>query len=281
MVVTITKTTYTIQAEKTIAILLYTSPMTTNPHITELQRLKNKVRIFGFLDTVVEVFILFVVFLSIQYFFISPFIVSGASMEGNLHDQEIILVNRFGFSKFLFSQMGQLHRGDVIVFRPPSDTSEYFIKRIIGVPGDTLQFKDNLIYLNGEQLHEKYVNCSVSGETPTEPGMLPCQYGNVTDGLIVVPEGRFFVMGDNRNASADSRVCFQKIPLKTCTGDSPSMFVPYGNIVGKAVSVFWPLNSDAVKKKSGNAHFLEAFWPVNNLRGIDRFDPAQTVTHDE
>lgn len=251
------------------------SIMQQSPKLSSLKLLQRKIMMFEVFDTIIEIVILLVFFLSVQYFFFSPFIVSGASMEHSLHDQEIIMVNRIGFSKYLFGHTGSIHRGDVIVFRPPLETTEYYIKRIIGIPGDTIEFKDNAIFLNGAKLSEHYTNCQIDETSPT--GSLPCRYSYMSSSPIVVPEDSFFAMGDNRNFSADSRQCFRKIPIQDCVPGSKEMFVPYQNIVGTASFVFWPFNAAASEKKTQTTSFLESFWPLNNPRSIQRLDPALQV----
>ncbi len=246
------------------------------PHqLSSLKLLQRKIMMFEVFDTIIEIIILLVFFLSIQYFFFSPFIVSGASMEHSLHDQEIIIVNRMGFSKYLFGHTGSLHRGDVIVFRPPLETTEYYIKRIIGMPGDTIEFKDNTISLNGTKLSEHYTNCQV--DDTSKSGSLPCRYSYMSSTPIIVPENSYFAMGDNRNFSADSRQCFRKIPIQDCVPGSKEMFVPYENIVGTATFVFWPFSTNASEKKTQTTSFLESFWPLDNPRSIQRLDPALQV----
>lgn len=239
--------------------------------IDELKKMQRKIMMFEVFDTIIEIVILLVFFLSLQYFFVSPFIVSGASMERNLHNQEIILVNRMGFSKHIFNHMGSLQRGDVIVFRPPHEENEYYIKRVIGIPGDRIEFKDNVVYLNNEKLEERYTNCYF--DTTSPQGSIPCRYPSFQT-PIIVPQNSYFAMGDNRNFSADSRQCFRKIPLENCTPSASEMFVSYDSIVGTATAVFWPFNSDVATKQSRQASFLESFWPITNPRGIPRLDPA-------
>jgi signal peptidase I len=112
-----------------------------------------------------------------------------------------------GDKRFLFHPP---RRGEVVVFKPPVDDDREYIKRIIGVPGDTVEIKEGNVYLNGEPLDEPYI------KEPIKYTMPPRQ----------VPKGEYFVLGDNRNNSSDSHVWGT---------------VPLDNIVGKASLSYWPL----------------------------------------
>lgn len=124
----------------------------------------------------------------------------------------IQLQDRVVVDKFFFKYFGEIERGDIIVFHPPetAHATEDFIKRVIGLPGDTIEIRDHTTYVNGEPLSEPYLN-----ERPNE------DFGPVT-----VPEGSLFVMGDNRNSSDDSRSWG---------------FLPIENVSGKALFRYWPL----------------------------------------
>lgn len=113
-----------------------------------------------------------------------------------------------------------IHRGDVIVFKAPTDADKDFIKRVIGLPGDTVLVQDGYVYVNGKQVHEeKYLDDDIR------------TYGGsyIADGeTIKVPEGQYIVMGDNRPFSSDSR---EWGPLKK------------DDIIGKSFFVYWPLDN--------------------------------------
>ena len=132
--------------------------------------------------------------------------VEGFSMVPTLQDGEFVLVNRLAY------QMGTHQRGDIIVFHHPSgQKQEDLIKRIIGLPGDRVRAENGSIYVNNIQLKEaKY--------TAAPPAY---------SGEWVVPDGQLFVLGDNRNNSSDSHQWG---------------FVPFDDIVGKAIVIYWPLN---------------------------------------
>lgn len=230
---------------------------------------KRRLRIYDALDMLLEILVLLTVYLIIQYTIVSPFVVNGASMESTLHNQEVILVDRIGFSNLLPIEP-KLTSGDVIVFRPPINAEEYYIKRIIGIPGDKISFKNNAVYVNGKKLNESYVNCQKPGENSFVSDKPSCNYEReqkaYTD--LTVPQDTFFVMGDNRERSSDSRSCFTGTFVKDCP-DGSSHFVPVKNIVGKAWVVIWPWNKDAALGRTKS--FFESFAPVNNPRSIESF----------
>ncbi len=139
-------------------------------------------------------------------FAIQNYRVQGSSMEPGLTTDQYVLINKIAY---LFHAP---QRGDVIVFHWPVDTSKDFIKRIIGVPGDVISYDSNSVRVNGVLLNEPYVKTESSS----------------TASVYKVKPNEYFVMGDNRSGSDDSRDW----------GPVPSDY-----IVGKAVIVYWPLTS--------------------------------------
>lgn len=134
-------------------------------------------------------------------------------MYPNFHDREYVLTN------LITLRFGQPVRGDVIVFKAPPDPDKDFIKRVIGLPGDSVMVKDGQVSVNG-QLYDE--SSYLSPDVKTYGGAF------LKDGeSVVVPSGEYFVMGDNRPYSSDSREWG---------------FVPAGNIIGKSFLVYWPLN---------------------------------------
>src|SRR3954447_15254038 len=144
-------------------------------------------------------------------FIYQPVKVEGTSMMPTLTDQERIFINKFTY-RFGF---GSVSRGDTVVFWYPQDTSKSYIKRVIGVPGDRVRVEGGMVYVNGSALVEAYV-------PPENRDSNSWRDGEVQ----VVPEGKYFVLGDHRNQSSDSRMWG---------------YVPRDNIYGKAVFVYWPL----------------------------------------
>jgi len=134
---------------------------------------------------VIEVLIISVVAVwLIRSFLIQPFLISGASMEPNFSDGHYLLIDEVTY------KFREPHRGEVVVFRSPTDSSTFFIKRVVGLPGETLTIKNGSIFINGGQLKETYIGSGLK------------TFG---DQEIVLGENELFVMGDNRSFSFDSR----------------------------------------------------------------------------
>ncbi|HEX9246338.1 MAG TPA: signal peptidase I [bacterium] len=138
-------------------------------------------------------------------FVVQAFYIPSGSMEPTLMVDDRILV-----AKFMY-RFEPVHRGDVIVFRYPLNPQRDFVKRVIGLPGDRVQLKDGVVHLDGTVLSEK-------GYT------IKPDFGNY--GPVTVPASQYFVLGDNRNNSEDSRFFG---------------YVPRGNVIGKAIFIYWPL----------------------------------------
>lgn len=150
--------------------------------------------------------ILAVLGLFIHYFVATIFIVDGASMEPNFKNGEFVLVNRFSYF------IKEPKRGDVVVLKFPGREKEKYIKRIIGLPNETIKIEDGEIFINNKKLKEDYLSSYIK----TEPDMEKILSGN-----------EYFVLGDNRSNSNDSRV------WGSC---------PKENLLGKAVFVLYPLS---------------------------------------
>lgn len=174
-------------------------------------------RIIGnfFLDIIETVVIALSIFLIVYLFLVQPHQVNGASMFPNFEDGQYLLTDKISY------RTGKPQRGDVIVFAAPESaqcpegTGCDFIKRVIGLPGEQIEVKNDHFYINGRQLTEDYL-----------PPDLVTRANNYTmNGPIVVPSNSYFVAGDNRTHSSDSRAW------------GP---VPFQNIVGKVFFRYWP-----------------------------------------
>jgi signal peptidase I len=164
--------------------------------------LRNEIRVWT-LDLLIAIGLALVIIV----FLYQPVKVEGTSMAPLLSDQERIFINKFVY------RFEDIHRGDVVVFWYPLDRSKSFIKRVIGLPGETVDIRHGLLYVNGQLIPEPYV---------------PPQYTDVTDfGPVKVPKDSYFVMGDHRISSNDSRVF----------GPVASQF-----IYGRAVFAYWPVD---------------------------------------
>ncbi|MCH3950346.1 MAG: signal peptidase I [Acidaminococcus sp.] len=159
-------------------------------------------------DWLISIIVAVVLAFAIRTFLVEPYMVSGPSMRPTLQNAERLIVNK------LVYYTRDPKKGEIIVFKYPSDTRRDFIKRVIATGGDTIEIKDGQTYVNGEALNETYIK---------EP--FHTNYPKVT-----VPKGFIFVMGDNRNNSEDSRY-------------SDVGFVDLKLVKGKASVVFWPLSA--------------------------------------
>lgn len=148
---------------------------------------KTVAAVFDFLQGIVVVMAVMVM---IYLFVMSPQEINGASMEPNFHNGEYILTNKVSY------KIGDPRRGDVVIFKSPRNKDIDYIKRIIGVPGDTIGLRDSAISVNGQKLMEQYL----------APDVFIFGGSYLREGSeITVPPGKYFVLGDNRSHSSDSR----------------------------------------------------------------------------
>ncbi len=156
-----------------------------------------------------------VVTFGLRAYLVEPFWIPSQSMEPTLHgcpgcNDDRLLVNKLAY------KVHGVHRGDIVVFKRPPDfntTEKDLVKRVIGLPGETVSGHDGRVWVGNQALREPYIE--------------PSCYGTASFSPVTVPKGEVFVMGDNRCDSSDSRVFG---PIKT------------SSIVGRAFVVFWPLN---------------------------------------
>ena len=142
-----------------------------------------------------------------------PFTVSGQSMYPTLHDSD----------RMFMSKLGDIKRFDIVVLQAPDQDKEY-IKRVIGIPGDTIEVKDAKLYINGQVVDQPFINTELLLNKTVYIDDFTLQE---LTGELKVPEGKYFVMGDNRGVSKDSRMIG---------------FIERSAIEGKAVFTIWPLN---------------------------------------
>lgn len=143
-----------------------------------------------FLEIIRFSIIALIIVIPVRLFIAQPFIVSGASMEQTFHNGEYLIVDQLSY------HLGHPERGDVVIFRYPRDPSKYFIKRVIGVPGDTITIEGSTVSIQNEQVPQ--------GMVINEPYI-----ASMRPGVTIVEElgdREYFVMGDNRDQSSDSRV---------------------------------------------------------------------------
>ncbi|MEC0181194.1 signal peptidase I [Paenibacillus peoriae] len=192
----------------------------TNPTSKELLEKQPLVK-SEMIDWLKAIIVAIVLVFIIRWLLFAPFIVEGASMEPNFKTDERVVVNKIIYS------LRDPKPGEVIVFHVRKESKD-FIKRVIGVAGDQIQYQGDNLYVNGKKVEEPYIQGAIQkahakGELYNN---VDFPNGTITDSKV--PEGYIFAMGDNRNNSRDSRAIG---------------FVSIKDIVGRADVIFWPLNS--------------------------------------
>jgi signal peptidase I len=172
-----------------------------------------------FLDIIEVIVFAVAIFLFVYLLILQPHKIKGASMHPNFPDGEYLLTDKVSY------RFGEPKRGDVIVFKAPTNEGEEFIKRIIALPGEQVSIKNSKIYINGTPLEESYL----AGNVITSGGGFLAE-----DATVSVGQGEYFVLGDNRPHSSDSRAWG---------------FVEKKEITGRAWLIYWPPNSAGVIAK--------------------------------
>ncbi len=181
-----------------------------------------------------------IIFFVIQAF-VRNFRVVGTSMVGNLQDGQYLIVDKVSYNDFVMNTIGWggPDRGDVVVFEPPNRPEDDYVKRVVALPGETVEIIRGQVFINGELFDETYEPVPGSYSTP----------------LQTVPEGQVFVLGDNRNNSNDSHT-WGPLPIE--------------NIVGRAWLSYWPPSSwgtipnDVPTSEATLKAFVESFVPDAN-----------------
>lgn len=183
--------------------------------------------IFDFLK---DLIIIIVIVLIVRTFLILPFQISGQSMYDSYYDREFIIVDRLSYLTY-----SQPKRGDVIVFNTHIDGKEYFIKRVIGLPGETLKIQSGSVFVKAVG-SEEFVELD---ETYLSDTNYKSTYVRGDDGenIYEVPEWGYFVLWDNRNASTDSRACFS-----SCEFSDKSNYIQKKDITGRVLVDLWYFN---------------------------------------
>jgi len=185
-------------------------------------------------------------------FVLRTFYIPSGSMVPTLQQRDVLLVNEFAY------RFGKPHRGDIVVFRPPIASSDNFIKRVIAVPGDTLRISGGTVYVNGKAVSEPYIaqqpqydlviknyDIYVDDGDGYEP--LSCTSANIPPRSLWqapdrVPNGFYFVMGDNRNDSDDSHIWgFAQMHGRFAAGPLAKTATT-AQFTGRAFLLLWPFN---------------------------------------
>jgi signal peptidase I len=186
-------------------------------------------------------------------FVVQAFQIPSESMENTLLVGDYLLVNKLcygggsvGDELMPYQKIG---RGDIVVFHYPVDPTQHFVKRVVGLPGDRLRLIKKQLWVNGAPVKEPYVHFIDPANNPFRDDFprLDIPYGGmegkwwmemrklVEDGQLIVPQGHYFVMGDNRDDSQDSRFWG---------------FVPRGNIIGRPLLIYWSVRSGEADRAS-------------------------------
>jgi signal peptidase I len=170
-----------------------------------------------------------------------PYVIPSASMESTLMTGDHVIVDNLTYAPHagLFSNVlpySDVKHGDIVVFRYPPDIKQSFVKRVIGLPGDRLHLESGVVVRNGVRLVEPYVQ-----HIAAAPDAYRDNFPNLHGREVVVPPGQYFVMGDNRDNSSDSRYWG---------------FVPRENITGKPLLVYWSYEAPEEDLADYNVHHL-------------------------
>ncbi|WP_033069745.1 signal peptidase I [Thalassospira australica] len=248
-----------------------------------MEKLVQKKKTGGLLDTLKTVFWAILIALMVRTFAFEPFNIPSGSMIPTLLVGDYLFVSKFSYGYSKHSMPFSLpiipgrvfesepERGDVVVFKLPSDTTQDYIKRVIGLPGDTVQVKEGRLYLNNTLIEreriEDYILTDGSGRSAavaqyieTLPNgkvhrileMFGDQGPSDNTEAYTVPEGHYFMMGDNRDNSADSRAF-----------PSRFRFVPIENLVGRAEFLFYSKDSSQPIYDLGSIRYDRLFQGVN------------------
>jgi signal peptidase I len=209
-------------------------------------------------------------------FVVQAFQIPSPSMENTLLVGDYLLVNKLcygaGSVGSFFMPYRHIRRGDIVVFHYPITPAQHFVKRVIGVPGDHLRLVNKQVFVDGVPLKEPYAHFSrpandwfrddfprldvAPGETPEWWLML---HKLVEDGQLIVPQGYYFVMGDNRDDSYDSRYWG---------------FVPRGNIIGRPLLIYWSVrgeDGDAATPVTLNDKLYHFAYTMTHLLQVTRW----------
>ncbi len=237
----------------------------------------------GLLDTLKTVFWAIVIALLVRTFAFEPFNIPSGSMIPTLLVGDYLFVSKFSYGYSKHSMPFSLpvipgrifetepERGDVVVFKLPSDTSQDYIKRVIGLPGDTVQVTNGRLYINNKLVEreriEDYILTDGTGRSAAVPQYLETLPNGKVHRILelfgdqgpsdnteafTVPEGHYFMMGDNRDNSADSRAF-----------PSRFRFVPIENLVGRAEFLFYSKDSSQPVYDLGSIRFDRLFQGVH------------------
>jgi signal peptidase I len=211
-------------------------------------------------------------------FIVQAFTIPSGSMENTLLIGDYVLVDKFcyGASRLLSSVLPyrQIRRGDIIVFHYPVDPTQHFVKRVVGLPGDRVRLVNKVLLINGIPLQEPYAQHIMNDREPLRDDFPRTDAASpevtarwwiemrklVEDHQLIVPDGHYFVLGDNRDDSKDSRYWG---------------FVPRENIIGRPLMIYWSasnLNNDLTGSPSAGDRLYHLAYAVTHMYQITRWE---------
>ena len=218
-------------------------------------------------------------------FIVQAFQIPSESMENTLLIGDYLLVNKLCYGGLRLGDdlmpYQKIQRGDVIVFHYPVDPQQHFVKRVIGVPGDRLQMVNKKVLINGKPLDEPYVRFveptndrfrdnfplmdTVDRTLRQNPDWWLEMHKLVEDGQLIIPEGHYFVMGDNRDNSLDSRYWG---------------FVPRENIIGRPLVIYWSVRDwDRNPSASVVGRLYHVAYAITHIFQITRWNRTLRLVH--
>ncbi len=216
-------------------------------------------------------------------FIVQAFQIPSESMENTLLVGDYVLVDKMHFGSrhsALVLPYRRIKRGDIIVFHYPLDPGVHFVKRVIGIPGDRIRLVNRTVFVNGIAQIEPYAryfrpndggaDAMFRDDFPQSPARIMGVNGSwraemakmVDEGQLIVPEGNYFVMGDNRDDSLDSRYWG---------------FVPQENIVGRPLVIYWSMRNQEAADTSRSDKLTRFAYAMSHLMQITRWDRALRV----
>jgi signal peptidase I len=245
---------------------------------------KNADRHSGWPESLQWLLSIVVIAVFIVTFIVQAFQIPSESMENTLLVGDYVLVDKLHFGSDRLSGLvlpyRHIQRGDIIVFHYPLDPGVHFVKRVIGVPGDRIRLVNRTVYVNGTARVEPYAryfrpndggaDAMFRDDFPQPPVRVAGVNGAwriemaklVDEGQLIVPEGNYFVMGDNRDDSLDSRYWG---------------FVPRENIVGRPLVIYWSMRNQEAADSSTSDKFARFVYGMSHLVQITRWDRALRI----
>lgn len=165
------------------------------------------------IETIKFVLLALIIVLPIRFFIAQPFVVSGASMDPTFKDGQYLIVDELSY------RFQNPHRGDIIIFEPPVDMSKYYIKRVIGLPSDTVVIKDGIVTIKNSENPDGFV---------LDQSYVDSENEKIDFMSITLTDKQYFVMGDNRKSSSDSRI-WGPITRNEIVGKPAARLFPIGS----------------------------------------------------